>query len=714
MPMIRYSVCVFILLLILSARLEPAPLPHLRVLTINVWSGLDYTGNIHCGDYENDTRRELRFQILLTQIRRLDPDIIFLQEANPVDTYTTRLADSLSFQEIHLVCNAGIKFGPIGLPTNLKEGIAILARRSLALEVFDVWKLSGSPGIYGDAITIHFDQSIFALVGKITVDGSPIMIVTPHLIAAIPRDSTLMEEFRIHAENTGISQQEYSDAVQLWEKNLRRREEEIEQLIDHLRQIPGNTGVVMAGDLNSEPSSPEITRLMRAVGYIDASPASSSSRGDTWDPVNNENVGFSTRLTDADGDTLDGYGRLSVVYDRRPRRIDYIFLSPHFSPRDITGAGICLDSSVNGLHASDHYGVFADVDLTSYLRRALKLSDTLTLQHESIIEPLPILSYDTDVGLGYGGKVVVRNQLHANESIDLTLFNSTKGERWYRCVFSIPDFELRQGKIYPIALDLIIDYDKWIKNSYFGTGNTSRFSDREFYTKEPLDISITMSRGFSPRFVGQAGIRYKTVRNFNFEDGSTLINREPELNASQVRYASIFGIFRYDTRNSYINPSQGVVVQGEAEWVPHIGMNNVSFTRFSGWFQHYSILFYPKTVLAIRGGVNGLIGENLPVQVLMSVGGNNTLRGSPQDRFLDKTSAVWNAELRFPIYWRFGGVLGLDGGNVWSSLSKIGLTNWAMNPTAGLRFYFDTFIVRIDAGFGKETTGLYFNFGQIF
>jgi len=26
----------------------------------------------------------------------------------------------------------------------------------------------------------------------------------------------------------------------------------------------------------------------------------------------------------------------------------------------------------------------------------------------------------------------------------------------------------------------------------------------------------------------------------------------------------------------------------------------------------------------------------------------------------------------------------------------------------------DTFVVRLDVGFGKETTGVYFNFGQIF
>jgi hemolysin activation/secretion protein len=130
--------------------------------------------------------------------------------------------------------------------------------------------------------------------------------------------------------------------------------------------------------------------------------------------------------------------------------------------------------------------------------------------------------------------------------------------------------------------------------------------------------------------------------------------------------------------------------------------------------QNYSIVFYPTTVLALRWVAQGIIGENLPVQVMSTVGGNNTLRGSPQDRFLDKISAVANAELRFPLYWRFGGVVGLDAGKVWQKLGNVDLIRWATNPSAGLRLHMQTFVVRLDLGFGKETTGVYFNFGQIF
>jgi outer membrane protein assembly factor BamA len=296
----------------------------------------------------------------------------------------------------------------------------------------------------------------------------------------------------------------------------------------------------------------------------------------------------------------------------------------------------------------------------------------------------------------------------------MVLFNSSKGERWYRLVFSLPDFERRQGKIYPLAFDFIVDYDKWIKNSFFGIGNRSQFNEREFYTKEPLELNFIFSRGFTPHTVGQAGLKYKTIRNFNFEPNSRLVPLSPALNTSRATYSSIFASYRYDTRNSFINPSQGLVLQGETEFALRTGLSNVSFTRLTGWIQHYTVLFYPKTVLATRLGVQGLIGDDLPVQTLLSIGGTNNLRGSPQDRYLDRTSAMFNTELRFPLFWRFGGVLGLDGGKVWSSINKIDLGRWASNPTVGLRFYFETFVVRMDMGFAKESTGFYFNFGQLF
>jgi outer membrane protein assembly factor BamA len=327
---------------------------------------------------------------------------------------------------------------------------------------------------------------------------------------------------------------------------------------------------------------------------------------------------------------------------------------------------------------------------------------------------LPIVSYDTDTGLGYGAKLFFLNCVGLKESFDLVLFNSTKGERWYKIVFSVPDFEMRQGTVYPLALDVTIDYDKWTKNSFFGIGNGSVFSDREFYTKEPVELSLLFSRGFTQQWVGQAGLRFRAVRNFGFSADSRLANLEPVLNRSRASYASLLLLWRFDTRDSYVNPANGWVVQGETELAPAIGLNDASFARYSFWVQRYSSLSGGKIILALRMGIQVLAGNKLPVQVLLPIGGNNTLRGSPQDRYLDKTAALCNFEIRFPMVWRIGGVVGADAGKVWRDISKTDLRRWATSPLAGLRLYMDTFVVRADVGFGKEITGFYLNFGHIF
>lgn len=687
----------------------------LRLLTINVWSGLDYVGELRMGEHELAEQREVRFHLLLAQIRKLDADVILLQEANPVSQFAARLSDSLSFDEIHQVCNAGIKFGPLGIPSNFKEGIAILARRSLDLKQHDVWKLSGSPGLYGDVLSIHFDESIFSLVGKIRVGETPVYIVNVHLVAAMPIDSALGRSFSSYRDKEKLPAQAYESTLQEWHEIAERQIGEVAQLRNELSELPANIPVIVAGDFNATTESPALKSLLSDGKFFETiDPLSPAGESITWDPRINKNINFSTSIVDATGDTVDPYGLLSALCDAVPRKIDHIFLSSNFKREDIGPSRVAIDSSVNDVHASDHFGIAADIAMDRVAASSPKEMSTVASASESTTEPLPIASYDTDTGIGYGAKAFLLNQLGLNESFDCVFFNSTEGERWYRLVFSLPDFELRQGKVFPLAFDLLVDYDKWIKNSFFGIGNDSRFAEREYYTREPLEISFAVSRGFSALFVGQGGIRFKSVRNFNFTDTSRLVHLAPSTSALTATYQSLFISARYDSRNSYVNPTLGSVVRCDVERTFNTFPGNFQFTRLSLSLQNYSIVFYPTTVLALRWVAQGIIGGGLPVQVISSVGGNNTLRGSPQDRFLDKISAVANAELRFPLYWRIGGVGGLDAGKVWNTLAKADIVRWATNPSAGLRLHMETFVVRLDVGFGKETTGVYFNFGQIF
>ena len=660
----------------------------LKILTINVWSGLDYHGTFKMGEYETFEIRQKRFDSLVKQLKLLQPDIIFIQEANPVSKFASQLAEEINYDEIHTVCNAGIKFGPVGIPTNFKEGIVILANKHLMLEEKETIKLSGSFGIHGDLLTLHFDESTFALIGKIKINYSPLYIVNVHLSA----DPPTIEE------------------------GSARRKIEIERLKYALSKYE-DFPMILGGDFNATINSEEIKSLLENNNFFDTFFKNNSNKIFSWNPQDNPNIKFSTNHFNANGEKLSDDEIMSAYYDTVVRKIDYIFLNDKFSQDDVYHAQIVMDSLLDGIHVSDHFGVLTTISLKNVIKNSPKEYLTIQLFKKKIFEPLPIISYDSDAGLGYGVKGFLLNYLGSNESFDIILFNSTKGERWYRFVFSIPDFELRQGKVYPFALDFIVDYDKWIKRSFFGIGNESKYEDRRFYTQELLSLGLYASRGFSNNLIGQFVLNYKTTKNYNIEispesDSTNFI--DDELISSSSKYFSALVNLRYDTRNSMINPSRGSVIQAECEYAPKFNFSNVDFLRLGITIQNYTKLFYPTTILALRFNYQNLQGDNLPIQNLIALGGNQTLRGYPQDRFLDKIAAVANAELRFPIYWRFGGVVGIDLGRVWNKHLEIGINNWHYNSNFGLRFYLETFIVRLDVGISKETTGVYFNFGLIF
>lgn len=322
----------------------------------------------------------------------------------------------------------------------------------------------------------------------------------------------------------------------------------------------------------------------------------------------------------------------------------------------------------------------------------------------------PIVMYDTDVGFGGGYKTVLRNALATRESFDLTLFASTKGERWLRLGFSWPDAELRQGTAYNAAIDVVLDYDKMISNSFFGVGSASNVENRELYTFEPLEVTTAVSRGFTPTLVGTAALRFKRVWSYGFEEGRALAAHP--LNAGTCDIWSAALQFRHDTRSSVLAPDAGMVLQADVEQAFPVTDAARQWTRLALWAQYYTS--WSRIVFAARAGAQGFIGDDIPIQQLLPIGGNNTVRGIPKDRFLDRTSAVCNLECRFPIWKRLGGVLGVDAGAVAHSPGDLPTSRWMVCPVAGLRYYLPTFVVRGDVGVSGEGVGVYFNFGQIF
>jgi len=341
-------------------------------------------------------------------------------------------------------------------------------------------------------------------------------------------------------------------------------------------------------------------------------------------------------------------------------------------------------------------------------------SDSTAVANEAKFEWFPLLAFDKDIGLGVGAKGFLLNSLGQSESFDLTLFGSTKGERWVRFVFSLPDFELRHHKQYDYAVDLIFDYDLMIKNSFFGVGADSRYSDLTYYSKEPVNINLNLSRGFTEYFKAMLGIRYRSVGNSNID---TSINSSPAMAPLTEGRASSFSIItslQLDLKDSKLNPQHGASLEITLENVPLCSGEIPGFNHYFAEIQYYLLIDFIGTVMASRYRSEWLSGDELPVQFLLPLGGNNTLRGYPQDRFLDKATGLFNLELRKMIWWRFGLIAGIDLGRVWPSIDKYSFNDWRVDYVAGIRYHMETFIIRLDLGFSNESTGIYFNINHIF
>lgn len=340
-----------------------------------------------------------------------------------------------------------------------------------------------------------------------------------------------------------------------------------------------------------------------------------------------------------------------------------------------------------------------------------------SVTNKSNYELFPIINYDTDTGFGYGAKTYFYGLFSKNESFDVTIYNSTKGERWYKLFISFPDVEQRQGKKYSLAVDLDIDYDKWINYKYYGKPlfpiQSYMPEQSETYTREPIEITLNFSRAFTRNFVVSAGLRYQHVVCYNFSSTGSL-KYDINYNNGSIQSFSFPINIRYDTRNSFIDPTMGIVVGIEVEPIREYSPKRNMTYKNSLNFQSYLPLFGKHFVLASRLIYQQIRPSNISPLLFLTLGGNSSIRGIPQDRYISDEIILINNELRFPVFWRFSAITGIDIGKAKPTLEQTGSDGWIINYVIGLRFHMDNFIVRCDFGIGKETTGLYFNFGHIF
>ena len=322
----------------------------LTIVTANAWSGLEAGGFFARGSYEEPAAREFRLGLLADRIAALEPDIVTLGEANPVHGMAASFSEALGMSAVSHMAEGGVRVGPVGLPTNLREGDIILATEAAQPSFAARRTLAG--GYVGRTVSFQTDATTQVLGAELVVGGRSVYVFHTRWFASPFATRDDMVDL-IGAYGAGeLASEELIDRMERAVHGKERRLEEARRTIVAINEVAGDAPVILTGTLNALPGSEEIA-LLEEAGFVDAfawargsAAASGVSAGATWDPVRNTHI------------TRHGLGPWE---DETAARIDYVFVRG--AGVEVEEARVVLDEATYGVFPSSHFGVLARITI---------------------------------------------------------------------------------------------------------------------------------------------------------------------------------------------------------------------------------------------------------------------------------------------------------------------------------------------------------------
>ncbi len=336
-----------LILSLLMSAVTTVSAENLRVVTINVWAGLDYKGSLKMGEYQDEDTRALRTRNLLEQLKELDPEVIAVNEANKLPRYARSLSRELDYDQIYHVGLGGLRIGPIGLPVNLREGDVVLAKKSLQLRRSGRKQLSGGP--VGNFFTFHFADATQIIGGRILAAGREVYVFNTHWHASPFPTEEYFRQLAERRDSGRIDEQRYEELVEESVEGQKWRLDEAHKTVAFIDKVAASNPVILMGDFNAVVGSEEIG-VLKASGFRDAFAEAGDPPGFTWDGRENSNIQLQKQVFPED-----------FWLEPTRRRIDYVFFrGPGL---EVLASKVVLDRPLQGIHPSDHFGVMAEFEV---------------------------------------------------------------------------------------------------------------------------------------------------------------------------------------------------------------------------------------------------------------------------------------------------------------------------------------------------------------
>jgi hypothetical protein len=325
---------------------------------------------------------------------------------------------------------------------------------------------------------------------------------------------------------------------------------------------------------------------------------------------------------------------------------------------------------------------------------------------------VPLLLYTPETHLGLGGFFVHFFRLGRSDDSRLSSI-AALGIATTRQQFIMeahPDFYLFADDLHLYGK---LEYQRY-PDSFWGIGNAAEDAREERYDRERLRFRGSLQyRLYGPLYGGLGSdlMIYRGV--YTTVDGIFATQDIPGESGGFT--AGLGPTLTFDTRDNTVSPRKGYLLNASFLYFGAPLGSRYDFVKSTLDLRYY-IATFPRQVLALRFHGEGH-GGDVPYYQLALLGGDDLMRGYYLGRYRDEALASFELEYRYPLFWRFSGVAFAGVGAVAGALDE--LVGVPLRPAvgAGLRFSLnqrERLNLRLDAGVGPGTYGIYFMVGEAF
>jgi outer membrane protein assembly factor BamA len=273
-----------------------------------------------------------------------------------------------------------------------------------------------------------------------------------------------------------------------------------------------------------------------------------------------------------------------------------------------------------------------------------------------------------------------------------------------------PDFYLRKG----LHIQTKFQYSDF-PDQFYGIGNRTTEDLEEPFTSKFWKLSVeALKKVHGPLNVGFQYFFDITKLPKVKKDGMLASGGIPGSAGGTVSGLGYF--MTYDSRDSIFYPTRGSFHQFSAMAFGKTLGSDFKFNRLFLELRKYVPFSYAHC-LAFQTRFLFQTGDP-PFWRMGLLGGSEIMRGYYLGRYRDKNMIALQAEYRWvPVLWRIGLVAFAGFGDVAATLGRFDLGRFKTTYGLGLRFVIDPkqrLHLRVDFGFGKGTSGVYFTAGEAF